>query len=256
MVQGICKLSMVPVRKEPTHRSEMVNQLLFADTYTVLNEQTGWLRIVTTHDDYEGWINSSQHFATTPKELQLLQSADRAIAYDLVCTVPGSNTPVLVTAGSTLPAFDGLNFRLGKERLVYNGKAIPAEPANLNMIEKLTNRFLGVPYLWGGRSPFGIDCSGFTQVVFKYLGVALKRDAYQQAEQGSIVNFINETQPGDLAFFANEEGKITHVGIVLKDQQIIHASGVVRVDRLDHFGIFNTSTNKYTHQLKIIKRLT
>lgn len=256
MVQGICQLSLVPVRQEPTHRSEMVNQLLFADTYTVLNEQNGWVRITTTHDGYEGWINGSQHFLLSAKDIQLLHSADKAIAYDLVCTVPGANAPVLVTAGSTLPAFDGLNFRLGRERLVYNGKAVTAEPANLNTIEKLAHRFVGVPYLWGGRSPFGIDCSGFTQVVFKYLDVALKRDAYQQAEQGTVVNFINETQPGDLAFFANDEGKITHVGIVLKDQQIIHASGVVRVDRLDHFGIFNTSTNKYTHQLKIIKRLT
>ncbi|HRG90423.1 MAG TPA: C40 family peptidase, partial [Chitinophagales bacterium] len=122
------------------------------------------------------------------------------------------------------------------------------------VFERVAMRYLNAPYLWGGRSPFGIDCSGFTQVVFKFADVQLMRDAYQQAEQGAMVNFVEESQPGDLAFFSNDNGKIIHVGIVLKDQRIIHSSGKVRIDRLDHFGIYNADTKKYSHQLKVIKR--
>jgi cell wall-associated NlpC family hydrolase len=109
--------------------------------------------------------------------------------------------------------------------------------------------------MWGGRSPFGIDCSGFTQIIFKCIGISLKRDAYQQAEAGVVVDFIQSAELGDLAFFHNDEGKITHVGMVLKDQKIIHASGKVRIDTLDHYGIFDAEKKKYSHQLKIIKRV-
>ena len=116
-------------------------------------------------------------------------------------------------------------------------------------------RYLNAPYLWGGRSPFGIDCSGFTQLVFKFAGIKLQRDAYQQGGQGSIINFIEEVQPGDLAFFSNDEGAIIHVGIMLKDNRIIHSSGKVRIDKIDHFGIYNAETKKHSHLLKLIKRM-
>jgi cell wall-associated NlpC family hydrolase len=125
----------------------------------------------------------------------------------------------------------------------------------VNMLEKVALRFLHAPYLWGGRSPLGIDCSGFTQVLYKCLGIAIPRDAYQQADIGKTVNFAEEATLGDLAFFQNETGKITHVGMILKDKKIIHSSAMVRIDTFDHFGIFNADTNKYSHQLKIIKRI-
>ena len=115
--------------------------------------------------------------------------------------------------------------------------------------------FLNTPYLWGGKTPFGIDCSGFTQLVYKLCGHTLLRDAKDQATQGEVLSFIEESEPGDLAFFDNEEGVITHVGIIMQDYFIIHASGKVRIDVLDHSGIYNTDTKKHTHKLRVIKRI-
>ena len=115
--------------------------------------------------------------------------------------------------------------------------------------------YLNAPYLWGGKSPFGIDCSGFTQMVYKLCGYKLLRDAYQQSNQGDALSFIEESEPGDLAFFDNEEGKIIHVGIIMENNYIIHASGKVRIDRLDHLGIYNAEQNKHTHRLRVIKKI-
>ncbi len=165
--------------------------------------------------------------------------------------------PVLI--GSTLPSFDGMNFKLKNEKFVYNGQAITHGNGNdydhEKILEKCALKYLHAPYLWGGRSPFGIDCSGFTQMVFKLMDVRLKRDAYQQAQQGKDIGFADLAQEGDLAFFENKEGKISHVGIILKNKKIIHASGCVRIDKIDAYGIFNEETKKYSHNLKVIKRV-
>ena len=115
--------------------------------------------------------------------------------------------------------------------------------------------YLNAPYLWGGKSPFGIDCSGFTQMVYKLNGYKLLRDASQQSKQGDALSFIEESEPGDLAFFDNEEGNIIHVGIMMEDNYIIHASGKVRIDRLDHLGIYNSEANRHTHKLRVIKKI-
>ncbi|NTW32657.1 MAG: C40 family peptidase, partial [Bacteroidetes bacterium] len=115
--------------------------------------------------------------------------------------------------------------------------------------------YLDAPYLWGGRSPFGIDCSGFVQMVYKLIGIRLPRDASQQASQGTTINFLSEAVPGDIAFFDNEDGIIVHTGIIINNGQIIHASGRVRIDNLDHEGIFQVKTKKYTHKLRLIKRI-
>jgi gamma-D-glutamyl-L-lysine dipeptidyl-peptidase len=127
-------------------------------------------------------------------------------------------------------------------------------PPSHEIILKLARRYLYAPYLWGGRSPFGIDCSGFTQVVFMMAGLKLKRDASQQVGQGEGVDFAEQAQAADLAFFDNDKGNIVHVGIVMNNNHIIHAAGQVRIDRLDHFGIFNETLGKYTHKLRLIKR--
>lgn len=255
MKYGIALLSIIPIRKEPSHKSEMVSQLLFGESYSLENIQGNWGLIKCAFDEYSGWIDLVQHTDLNEKEFHLLNSSDNGMALELVSSAASGFHSIPVLAGSRLPFFDGMNFKIAKEKFIYNGQAIQDSGKNVTHLERIAMRYLNAPYLWGGRSPFGIDCSGFTQVVFNFIGIALKRDAYQQAEQqGSIVNFVEESQPGDLAFFSNEEGKIIHVGILLKDSRIIHSSGKVRIDKIDHFGIFNADTKKYSHQLKIIKR--
>ncbi|MCS6818897.1 MAG: C40 family peptidase [Chitinophagales bacterium] len=256
MSYGVVNISVLPVRKEPSHRSEMVTQLLFGETYRVLDTYDGkWLKIACCYDNYEGWISEVTHAAITAREYEQWEQAPKAVSLDVVCMATHENHNLPLLFGSTLPHFDGMSFKLMKEKYVFNGTAVTASQANFSAIEKIASRFLNAPYLWGGRSPFGIDCSGFTQVVFKALFIPLLRDAWQQAGQGNIINFVDEALPGDLAFFAGDDDKITHVGIVMKDKRIIHASGKVRIDLLDHFGIYNREKKKYSHRLKIIKRV-
>ena len=162
------------------------------------------------------------------------------------------HVPILI--GSSLPNFDGLNFKIDKKKYLFQGISLENNNSNISKIQKIALKYLHAPYLWGGRSPFGIDCSGFTQIVFKFLDILLPRDAYQQAELGTSIAFVEETKIGDLAFFGTEE-KITHVGIVLSNTEIIHASGKVKIDRIDHLGIYSKEQKKYTHKLRTIKRL-
>ncbi len=255
MKHGISTLSIVPVRMEPNHRSQQVSQLLFGETYEILTTQDTWLKINCHYDGYEGWIDQNQHSTLSDKDFNAITEAPKGIALELAGSASSNAHSLPIVTGSSLPFFDGLNFKIGREKFIYNGQAILPDAPNSSILERVALRYLNAPYLWGGRSPFGIDCSGFAQLVFKFCGVALQRDAYQQAEQGSPLNFVEETQCGDLAFFANADNKIIHVGIVLKDQRIIHASGKVRIDKLDHFGIYNAETKKYSHQLKLLKRL-
>jgi cell wall-associated NlpC family hydrolase len=157
--------------------------------------------------------------------------------------------------GSSLPHFKDRTCRLGPTAYRFEGNVkCPEKLLTTKGIAENAYMYLHSPYLWGGRTPFGIDCSGFTQMVYKLAGIKLKRDAWQQAEQGSLIHLVDEARQGDLAFFDNDEGRIIHVGIVLPNNKIIHASGKVRLDSLDHHGIFNQETKKYTHNLRLIKR--
>ena len=256
MKHGITSLSTIPVRQTNNHRSEMVSQLLFGETYEILHTKENWLNIRCSLDSYEGWIDASQHTALSEKEFHNITLQTMGIAIDLFYSAASSDRSIALVTGSSLPYFDGINLKIGKEKFIYNGQAVMSDQIRtVNMLEKVALRYLYAPYMWGGRSPLGIDCSGFVQVLYKCLGIALPRDAYQQAEIGKTVNFIEEAAPGDLAFFHTGDGKITHVGLVMKDKKIIHSSAMVRIDALDHFGIFNADTNKYSHQLKIIKRI-
>ena len=255
MKYGIAKLSVIPVRRENSHRSEQVTQLLFGEVYELTRQSGEWISIRCIYDGYEGWINQNQYCELTEREFQLNAASQQGVALELLSNAVSSNQSIPVVAGSSLPFFDGMNLKVAKEKFIYNGQAIQQEGKTPAIFERVALRYLNAPYLWGGRSPFGIDCSGLTQVVFKFIGIPLLRDAYQQAGQGSLVHLMDEAQPGDLAFFNNEEGKITHTGIILKDGRIIHSAGKVRMDKIDHFGIFNESDKKYSHHLKTIRRL-
>ena len=248
MHYGICNLSLVPLRLEASDKSELVSQLLYGDHFKLLEKRKNWSKIRLSYDDYEGYVDNKQFLEISEKEYQHLDSPNPKFSADLVEFVQdkkGQLLPILL--GSSL---NGLGM-LGHK---YEGNSISEIFPKTKLIET-ASMYLNTPYLWGGKSPFGIDCSGFTQMVYKINGYELKRDASQQAAQGEVLSFIEESEPGDLAFFDNSEGEIIHVGIILKNNYIIHAHGCVRIDRLDQSGIYNTEQNRHTHRLRVIKKI-
>src|SRR5665647_1469975 len=254
---GVCCLSVIPVRADVSSKSEMISQLLFGETFIVLSSTKGWTKIVIDHDSYEGWIDEKQYIPISNDEHTLLYSIPKYYSTELVQTVKQENDrSISILPGSVLYNTSGSEFLLGGKTYLYNGQSIEANVRpSVNKMILNAFLFLNSPYLWGGRSPFGIDCSGFVQVVARLSGLSLPRDTHQQAEEGEMINMIAEAKPGDLAFFDNEEGRIIHVGIMLENAQIIHASGLVRIDTIDHQGIFREDTKKYTHKLRVIKRI-
>jgi gamma-D-glutamyl-L-lysine dipeptidyl-peptidase len=253
---GICKLSNVPLRAEASDKSELVSQVFFGECYQVLIRQGNWLHIKVLADSYEGWIDYKQHYPVTPEYAAEWQARVHPRALDIVQTVSSQNDRIPILIGSTLPFFDGINIRINDKKMFYNGRASnPTAAISPNFLIKIAKTFLKAPYVWGGRSVFGIDCSGFVQQVYGICGQLLPRDAWQQVSVGQEVHFASQTQPGDLAFFDNDEGRIIHVGILLENQQIIHAHGEVRIDYLDHQGIYNLDKKRYSHKLRIIKRI-
>ncbi|MGD1844424.1 MAG: NlpC/P60 family protein [Salibacteraceae bacterium] len=259
MKYGICPLSVVPGRLEPNDRSELVTQVLFGDHYKIVDERAKWSRIRLASDKYECWIDRKQVHEITKDFYQSLEkSSSHQVSLDLVgvVTPADGSSPLPILMGSSLPAYQEGALRLGDKAYHFDGFSIDTrqKPDKSKVVEHAF-MYLKAPYLWGGRGPFVIDSSGISQVVYKLIGKKLPRDAYQQAEIGTTLSFVEEAEPGDLAFFDNDEGIIIHVGILLENNHIIHASGEVRVDRIDHQGIFNVDTKKYSHKLRLIKRI-
>lgn len=257
---GLCHLSVIPVRKEPSDASEMVTQLLFGEHFQIKGKNKQWRKIRVAWDGYEGWLDEKQILTITLEDFNKLNGAEYFVTVDVVQIADNDGVLFPVLLGSTLPFYAEKNFTLKDKPFSFQGNVKKLNnTAQHNNEEKqllVENAFmyLNSPYLWGGRSPFGIDCSGFTQMVHKLSGIKLQRDADQQAQQGYTVNLLAQAEAGDLAFFDNEEGKIIHVGIILPENKIIHASGCVRVDKLDYHGIYNVDTKRYSHNLRLIKR--
>jgi len=248
MDYGLCNLSIIPLRAEAADTSEMVSQVLYGETFKVLEVRKKWSRIRLSFDSYEGWIDNKQYLVLSEEDFYNLVSQTVKLSTNLVDIITTPENELLsICLGSNLSALSFLDH-------LYEGNSISGVQPKPKLIET-AQLYLNSPYLWGGKTPFGIDCSGFTQMVYKLNGYKLLRDASQQATQGESLSFIEESEPGDLAFFDNEEGVITHVGIIMQDNYIIHAHGQVRVDRLDHSGIFNYQMRKHTHKLRVIKRI-
>lgn len=256
MTHGICDQSMVPMRAEPSHRSEMVSQLLFGEFFEIQEVKQEWSRVKHSFDMYEGWILTAQFSPINIMEYHHLASGHNFYSYDLVQLLLVENTMFSIVLGSLLPWFNSKYCKIGQKTFTFEGNAkMPLPIEGSEMLTENAYMYLNAPYLWGGRSPYGIDCSGLTQMAYKLSGYKLKRDASQQADQGRIVNLLEESMPGDLAFFDNEEEKIVHTGMLLGNNKIIHASGRVRIDSIDHHGIYNTEQKKYSHNLRLIKRI-
>lgn len=254
---GVCPLSNVPVRSAPSHKSEMVTQLLFGELFEVLEAKgKKWLRIRCEGDDHIGWVIRQQIKAITPSEFDLFRQ-NYAFNLDLVQPVMADDHALPITLGAQLPNFDGLHFSLGDQVFTFSGQAVFPQhiQPSADFVIKIARRYLHTPFLWGGRSPFGIDSAGLVQVVFKMAGIHLPREAEQQVLVGESVDFVEQSKPGDVAFFENRLGKVAHAGIILPENKVIHAHGKVRVDKVDHFGIFCEEEGLYTYRLRLVKRV-
>ncbi len=248
MQYGICNLSIVPLRFEASDKSELVSQVLYGDIFKVIEQRKSWVRIRLTFDKYEGWIDHKQYLEISKEDYTTLNTNNLKLSSDLIEFAQDKDNQLYpIPLGSTLNGLDILEHE-------YDGTFINSKQKKENIIDT-SFLYLNAPYLWGGKTPFGIDCSGFTQMVYKLNGYKLLRDASQQSTQGQALSFIEESEPGDLAFFDNAEGLIVHVGIIMKDNYIIHAHGKVRIDRLDHSGIYNAEKRIHTHKLRVIKKI-
>ena len=249
MQYGICHLSIVPLRANAAHESEMTSQLLYGEHFKVLEERVHWSRIRNAFDDFEAWIDKKQYKEIKEAEYRSLEESDIQLSSDLIEYITDDHGLLMpVAMGSALNFTEELSHK-------FDGTCFkPHEVDKVNLI-KTALLYLNSPHLRGGKSPFGIDCSGFTQMVYKLNGYKVKRNAAEQSKQGEALSFIEESEPGDLAFFDDNDGVINHVGLMMEDNYIIHVDGKVRIDRIDHSGIFNAELKRHTHKLRVIKKI-
>lgn len=255
-IYGICRIAVAPLRADPNNSAEMVTQLLFGDNVEVLDSESKWWLVRNGYDGYEGWVDFRQIALISKEEFAHINACKLVapLSFNNIVTAEDGSSCHL-SAGSNLPHLESGICKIGEERFKVEFDAHQNAEANFKKdFVKTAKFFQNIPYLWGGRNIFGLDCSGFVQLVFKMFSIRLKRDAFQQAEQGNLVGFLAECKPGDVAFFDNDEGRIIHVGMLLSPNEIIHASSKVRIDPIDDQGIFNKELRKYTHKLRIIKR--
>ena len=249
MQYGICHLSTVPLRATSSHQSEMTSQLLYGEHFKILEERAHWSRIRNSFDDFEAWIDNKQYRKIDEADYSVLKKSQSLLSSDLIEYITDESGLLMpIPLGAVLNYSSKLNHKFEGE------KSRPRLTHKDNLINTAI-LYLNSPHISGGKSPFGIDNSGLTQMVYKLNGYQIKRNAADQAKQGEALSFIEESEPGDLAFFDDNEGVINHVGLMMKDNYVIHVDGKVRVDRIDHSGIFNAELRKHTHKLRVIKKI-
>ncbi len=253
MEYAVVAVPAAPVRRKARHQREMVNQLLFGEPVKILKQKNElWVRVRSIHDGYEGWMTVNLLREINEKEAKM---GCELVTTGMLNTILINGIKMNIPVGSSLPGLIEGKAKLGAWEYEFAGKFSNRKqlPPNDDQLKQLTGQWMNAPYMWGGRTVFGVDCSGFVQVNYKMMGIDLSRDAWQQAQQGKTVKKLKEAICGDLAFF-DDKDEIVHVGILLNTEQIIHASGKVRIDIIDRKGIINSDTQKRTHLLRSIKR--
>lgn len=253
MKYAVCCVALSAMRREPSHKVEMVSQQLFGECCTVLEEIGDWAKIKCRYDDYQGWVQLAH---LTEIDASEFAGNDEILTAELVNEVDYQGNVMIVPFASAVTTLPGGRLSWSKNLIHYSGNTYNRSRISNTpqLVKEFALKYLNTPYLWGGKSVFGIDCSGFSQQVYKLLNLTIPRDASQQALHGITINLLQEVKCGDLAFFDNEDGAITHVGILLSENEILHASGKVRLDKIEDQGIVNVETNLRTHNLTIIKR--
>lgn len=257
MSHVICPVSIVPVRNSSSNKSEMISQLLFGELAEVLETKgRQWVKVRCAWDNFVGWAAANQLKPVTPSEFERF-GRDFAYSLELFHTILAEDFCVPIVMGAQLPGFDGMRFKLEDHFFTFSGQAVFPEhiEQDTDFILKIARKYLHAPFLWGGRSPMGIDAPGLIQMVFKLAGMQMPREAEQQVYLGEAVDFLEQSRPGDIAFFENKAGRIAHCGIILPNREVLHAYGSVRIDAIDHFGIYNKKQARYTHRLRVVKRM-
>lgn len=254
---GVCRMCVVPVRKDAANESEQVTQLLFGEHYEVLTEDSEgkWLYIRINFDNYTGWIDKRQHHRVSKEYFLYSNKAEFKITTDITSSILYNKSRQIILMGSVIPISSSELFKM-EEQFAFNGDTKNlGQKREFEYLRSIAIKYLNAPYFWGGKSPFGIDCSGLVQMVFKICGYKLPRDSSQQASQGKSVKSWSASRAGDLVFFKNQSDQIHHVGILIEEKKILHSSGKVRVDKLTEEGILNSDTKTISHTISHARRI-
>ncbi len=260
MKYAIVLTPLVPVRNEASERSEMVTQLVFGDLLTIVETEGEWVHVENSFDNYRGWVTSKMLTSLSKEEYIELTSRKPSLVRLPMIDIKEKkqNMPLRVSIGATLPGYDSANQQMRVAGRVFSIRSMSVHNADKTLVKDIlrtASYFINTPYLWGGKSIMGVDCSGFVQIVYRLHNIDLPRDASQQINCGEVIDKFDELRPGDLAFFHNKEGRVVHVGIVYTPKHIIHSSGDVHIDKLTAEGIWSERLNKYTHQNVVLRRI-